>query len=84
MATTVGLILYGAIAADFATWPESLAGFGMALGVVYVGLYVARYLIDWFVLTGDWTLRTIHAQQQKCATTLLAFLLVMAALPISG
>ncbi len=35
----------------------------MALGVVYVGLYVTRYLIDWSVLTGDWT-------------TLLAFLLV--------
>lgn len=56
----------------------------MALGVVYVGPYVARYLIDWFVPTGDWTLRTIHAQQQKCATTLLAFLLFMAALPVSA
>lgn len=65
-------------------WPESLAGFGVALGVVYVGLYVARYLIDWFIPTGDWTLRTIHAQQQKCATTLLAFLLVKAASPSSA
>jgi hypothetical protein len=81
--TAVGLILYGAIAGDFTTWPESLAGFGAALGIAYVGLYVARYLIDWFVLTGECTLRTIHAQQQKGAATLLAFLLVMVALPIS-
>ncbi|MEV0133974.1 hypothetical protein AB0H83_36590 [Dactylosporangium sp. NPDC050688] len=83
--TAVGLILYGAVAGDFTTWPESLAGFGMALGVAYVGLYVARYLIDWFVLTGDCTLRTIHAQQQQQgAAALLAFLLVMVALPISA
>jgi hypothetical protein len=81
--TAVGLILYGAIAGDFTTWPESLAGFGMALGVASVGLCVARYLIDWFVLTGDCTLRTIHAQRQGAAA-LLAFLLVMVALPISA
>ncbi|MEV8515802.1 DUF350 domain-containing protein [Dactylosporangium sp. NPDC051484] len=82
--TAVGLILHGAIAGDFTTWGESLAGFGMALGVAYVGLYVARYLIDWFVLTGDCTLKTIHAQQQKGAAALLAFLLVMVALPIGA
>ncbi|WP_433079627.1 hypothetical protein ACQP1P_40700 [Dactylosporangium sp. CA-052675] len=82
--TAVGLILYGAIAGDFTTWPESLAGFGAALGIAYVGLYVARYLIDWFVLTGECTLKTIHAQQQKGAAALLAFLLVMVALPISA
>jgi hypothetical protein len=82
--TAVGLILYGAMAGDFTTWPESLAGFGMALGVAYVGLYVARYLIDWFVLTGECTLKTIHAQQQRGAAALLAFLLVMVALPISA
>jgi len=82
--TAVGLILYGAIAGDFTTWPESLAGFGAALGIAYVGLYVARYLIDWFVLTGECTLRTIHAQQQRGAAALLAFLLVMVALPISA
>ncbi|WP_432978129.1 hypothetical protein [Dactylosporangium sp. CA-233914] len=82
--TAVGLILYGSIAGDFTTWPESLAGFGAALGIAYVGLYVARYLIDWFVLTGECTLRTIHAQQQKGAAALLAFLLVMVALPISA
>jgi hypothetical protein len=82
--TAVGLILYGAMAGDFTTWPESLAGFGAALGVAYVGLYVARYLIDWFVLTGECTLRTIHAQQQRGAAALLAFLLVMVALPISA
>ncbi|WP_432829990.1 hypothetical protein [Dactylosporangium sp. CA-092794] len=82
--TAVGLVLYGAIAGDFTTWPESLAGFGAALGVAYVGLYVARYLIDWFVLTGECTLKTIHAQQQKGAAALLAFLLVMVALPISA
>jgi hypothetical protein len=82
--TAVGLILYGSIAGDFTTWPESLAGFGMALGIAYVGLYVARYLIDWFVLTGDCTLKTIHAQQQKGAAALLAFLLVMVALPVSA
>jgi hypothetical protein len=82
--TAVGLILYGAMAGDFTTWPESLAGFGIALGVAYVGLYVARYLIDWFVLTGACTLRTIHAQQQRGAAALLAFMLVMVALPISA
>lgn len=82
--TAVGLVLYGAIAGDFTTWPESLRGFGVALGIAYVGLYVARYIIDWFVLTGDCTLRTIHAQQQKGAAALLAFLLVMVALPISA
>jgi hypothetical protein len=82
--TAVGLILYGAIAGDFTTWSDSLAGFGMALGIAYVGLYVARYLIDWFVLTGQCTLKTIHAQQQKGAAALLAFLLVMVALPISA
>ncbi|GAA3272265.1 hypothetical protein Dvina_46010 [Dactylosporangium vinaceum] len=82
--TAVGLILYGAIAGDFTTWPESLAGFGAALGIAYVGLYIARYLIDWFVLTGECTLKTIHAQQQKGAAALLAFLLVMVALPISA
>ncbi|MER7009033.1 DUF350 domain-containing protein [Dactylosporangium sp. NPDC000555] len=82
--TAVGLILHGAIAGDFTTWAESLAGFGMALGVAYVGLYVARYLIDWFVLTGGCTLKTIHAQQQKGAAALLAFLLVMVALPIGA
>jgi hypothetical protein len=82
--TAVGLILYGSIAGDFTTWPESLEGFGVALGIAYVGLYVARYLIDWFVLTGDCTLKTIHAQQQKGAAALLAFLLVMVALPISA
>ncbi|MEV6923258.1 hypothetical protein AB0M46_01920 [Dactylosporangium sp. NPDC051485] len=82
--TAVGLILYGAMAGDFTTWPESLAGFGIALGVAYVGLYVARYLIDWFVLTGSCTLKTIHAQQQRGAAALLAFLLVMVALPISA
>jgi hypothetical protein len=47
-------------------------------------LYVARYVIDWFVLTGDCTLKTIHAQQQKGAAALLAFLLVMVAIPISA
>ncbi|MEU7866238.1 hypothetical protein [Dactylosporangium sp. NPDC049140] len=82
--TAVGLILYGSIAGDFTTWPESLAGFGAALGIAYVGLYIARYLIDWFVLTGECTLKTIHAQQQTGAATLLAFLLVMVALPISA
>jgi hypothetical protein len=82
--TAVGLILYGSIAGDFTTWPESLAGFGAALGIAYVGLYIARYLIDWFVLTGECTLKTIHAQQQTGAAALLAFLLVMVALPISA
>ncbi|GGM11945.1 DUF350 domain-containing protein [Dactylosporangium sucinum] len=82
--TSVGLILYGAMAGDFTTWPESFAGFGMALGVAYVGLYIARYVIDWFVLTGECTLKTIHEQQQKAAAALLAFLLVMVALPISA
>jgi hypothetical protein len=82
--TAVGLILYGAIAGDFTTWPESLAGFGAALGIAYVGLYVARYLIDWFVLTGECTLKTIHAHQQKGAAALLAFLLVMVAVPIGA
>ncbi|GAA2355799.1 hypothetical protein [Dactylosporangium salmoneum] len=82
--TAVGLILYGAMAGDFTTWPDSLAGFGVALGVAYVGLYVARYLIDWFVLTGACTLKTIHAEQQRGAAALLAFLLVMLALPISA
>ncbi|MCW6004050.1 DUF350 domain-containing protein [Micromonospora sp. CPCC 205371] len=81
---SVGLILYGAMAGDFTTWAGSLRGFGIALGVAYVGLYGARYLIDWFVLTGDCTLRTIHAQQQKGAAALLAFLLVMVAIPISA
>ncbi|MFG2040947.1 hypothetical protein [Dactylosporangium sp. NPDC048998] len=82
--TAVGLVLYGAIAGDFTTWPDSLRGFGAALGIAYVGLYAARYVIDWFVLTGDCTLKTIHAQQQKGAAALLAFLLVMLALPISA
>jgi hypothetical protein len=80
----VGLILYGAMAGDFTTWGDSLLGFGMALGVAYIGLYVARYVIDWFILTGDCTLRTIHAQQQKGAAALLAFLLVMVAIPVSA
>jgi hypothetical protein len=81
---SVGLILYGATAGDFTTWAESLRGFGVALGVAYAGLYVARYVIDWLVLTGDCTLETIHAQQQKGAAALLAFLLVMVAIPISA
>jgi hypothetical protein len=81
---SVGLILYGAMAGDFTTWPDSLRGFGVALGVAYVGLYAARYVIDWLVLTGDCTLATIHAKQQKAAAALLAFLLVMVAVPISA
>jgi hypothetical protein len=81
---SVGLILYGATAGDFTTWAESLRGFGVALGVAYVGLYVARYVIDWLVLTGDCTLETIHQHQQKGAAALLAFLLVMVAVPISA
>jgi hypothetical protein len=81
---SVGLILYGAMAGDFTTWADSLRGFGIALGVSYVGLYVARYVIDWFVLTGDCTLITIHARQQKGAAALLAFLLLMVAIPISA
>jgi hypothetical protein len=80
----VGLILYGAMAGDFTTWGDSLLGFGVALGVAYVGLYVARYVIDWFILTGECTLRTIHAHQQKGAAALLAFLLVMVAIPVSA
>jgi hypothetical protein len=80
----VGLILHGATAGDFTTWADSLGGFAVALGAAYVGLYVARYVIDWFVLTGDCTLKTIHAQQQKGAAALLAFLLVMVAIPISA
>lgn len=82
--TSVGLILYGAMAGDFTTWGDSLRGFGVALGVAYVGLYVARYVIDWLVLTGECTLTTIHAKQQKGAAALLAFLLIMAAVPISA
>ncbi len=82
--SSVGLILHGATAGDFTTWAESLRGFGLALGVAYAGLYVARYVIDWLVLTGDCTLETIHAQQQKAAAALLAFLLVMVAIPISA
>ncbi len=82
--TAVGLILHGAIAGDFTTWAESLRGFGVALGVAYAGLYLARYVIDWLVLTGDCTLRTIHVRQQKGAAALLAFLLVMVAIPISA
>ncbi|GAA2599979.1 hypothetical protein GCM10010399_33480 [Dactylosporangium fulvum] len=82
--TAVGLILHGAIAGDFTNWGDSLTGFGVALGVAYVGLYVARYVIDWFILTGECTLKTIHAQQQKGAAALLAFLLVMVAVPISA
>jgi hypothetical protein len=81
---SVGLILHGATAGDFTTWADSLRGFGIALGVSYVGLYVARYVIDWFVLTGDCTLKTIHERQQKGAAALLAFLLVMVAIPISA
>jgi hypothetical protein len=80
----VGVILYGAMAGDFTTWADSLAGFGMALGVAYAGLYIARYVIDWFILTGDCTLATIHAKQQKGAAALLAFLLVMVAIPVSA
>jgi len=82
--TSVGLILYGAMAGDFTTWAESLRGFGIALGLAYIGLYAARYVIDWLVLTGECTLKTIHAQQQKGAAALLAFLLVMVAIPISA
>jgi len=82
--TAVGLILYGAMAGDFTTWTDSLRDFGMALGVAYVGLYVARYLIDWLILTGECTLKTIHAQQQKGAAALLAFLLVMVAIPVGA
>jgi hypothetical protein len=82
--TSVGLIMYGAMAGDFTTWTESLRGFGVALGVAYAGLYLARYVIDWLVLTGECTLETIHAQQQKGAAALLAFLLVMMAIPISA
>jgi hypothetical protein len=81
---SVGLILHGATAGDFTTWADSLRGFGVALGISYVGLYVARYVIDWFVLTGDCTLKTIHERQQKGAAALLAFLLVMVAIPISA
>lgn len=81
---SVGLILYGAMAGDFTTWSDSLRGFGVALGISYVGLYIARYVIDWFVLTGDCTLKTIHERQQKGAAALLAFLLVMVAIPISA
>ncbi len=80
----VGIILHGAIAGDFTTWGDSLAGFGAALGIAYVGLYVARYLVDWFILTGRCTLRTIHEQQQTGAAALLAFLLVMVAIPVSA
>jgi Domain of Unknown Function (DUF350) len=80
----VGLILHGAMAGDFTTWGDSLLGFGVALGVAYVGLYVARYVIDWFILTGECTLRTIHAHQQNGAAALLAFLLVMVAIPVSA
>lgn len=82
--TAVGLILHGAMAGDFTTWSESLAGFGAALGVAYVALYLARYVIDWFILTGECTLRTIHAERQTGAAALLAFLLVMVALPVSA
>lgn len=80
----VGLILHGAIAGDFTTWTDSLTGFGVALGVAYLGLYLARYVIDWFILTGACTLRTIHAEQQRGAAVLLAFLLVMVAVPVSA
>jgi hypothetical protein len=80
----VGLILHGAIAGDFTTWGDSLAGFGVALGVAYVGLYVARYVIDWFILTGECTLRTIHAERQTGAAALLAALLVLVAVPVSA
>jgi hypothetical protein len=80
----VGLILHAAIAGDFTTWTDSLAGFGAALGVAYLGLYLARYVIDWFILTGSCTLRTIHAEQQRGAAVLLAFLLVMVAVPVSA
>lgn len=81
---SVGLVLYGAMAGDFTTWADSLRGFGIALGLSYVGLYVARYVIDWFVLTGDCTLKTIHERQQRGAAALLAFLLVMVAIPVSA
>jgi hypothetical protein len=82
--TAVGIILHGALAGDFTTWVNSLRDFGVALAVAYVGLYVARYVIDWFILTGDCTLTTIHAKQQKGAAALLAFLMVMVAIPVSA
>ena len=81
---SVGLILHGAIAGDFTTWAESLRGFGVALGIAYVGLYVARYVIDWLVLTGNCTLKTIHERQQVGAAALLAVLLIAVAIPISA
>lgn len=80
----VGLILYGAIAGDFTTWGDSLTGFAVAIGLAYLGLYVARYVIDWFILTGQCTLKSIHAEQQRGAAALLAFLLVMVAIPVSA